>query len=354
MSERRTTAAAAVTAALHVAVDAHDLGRDERGIGRYLRALLQRFAQRDDVRLTLLVRDLFALHRRAAFAALLAVPHVAVARRVPADADVVWHPWNGTFVRSARAAVATLHDVAPFAFPAADARRRAAQQTPFRRTAETARAIVCDSAFTAGEAQRYLGIPAERLHVVPLGVDAHFSPGPLDALPAALRGRRYVLHVGAHDAHKNVAVLAAAHRAAFAGGDVALVFTRRNDAVPDALVCERVDTPALVALYRAATIVAAPSLYEGFGLPALEAMACGAAVLASRAAALPEVGGDAIRYVEEPRDPLAWTQALRSFAGDAAALAACGARGRERARAFTWERCADATLALLRKAAAAA
>jgi glycosyltransferase involved in cell wall biosynthesis len=122
--------------------------------------------------------------------------------------------------------------------------------------------------------------------------------------------------------------------------------------VPEAIVCERVGHATLLALYRAATVVAVPSLYEGFGLPVLEAMGCAAAVLAARAASLPEVGGDAVRYVDEPADPAAWAHALRVLADDDAARAALAANGRERAALFTWERCADATLAVLREAAA--
>lgn len=334
---------------LRLAVDAHDLERDERGIGRYARALLRSYARCDDLRLTLLVRDFFPQRRAAALrAAIDAAPHVAVANRVPRDADLVWHPWNGTFFRSSRPAIATLHDAAPFAFPADDLKRRAAQQVPFVRTAHTARALLCDSQFTASEAQRYLDVDETRLHVVPLGVDAAFAPGSLDALPAVLRGRHYVLHVGAHDAHKNVDTLVAGYRAAFGGSDLALVFTRATPDVPEAIVCERVTNDALVALYRGATIVAVPSLYEGFGLPALEAMACGAPVLAARAASLPEVGGDAIRYVELPRDAQQWAAALRLLAEQPGERAELGRRGRERAKTFTWERCADATLDIMR------
>jgi glycosyltransferase involved in cell wall biosynthesis len=340
------------TLALHVAVDAHDLTRDERGIGTYLRAVLSQFAARGDVRLTLVVRDPFPLLRAGALRASIGAPRAAVAGRVPRDAAVVWHPWNGTFVTTDRPAVATIHDLAPFAFPAPDAARRESQQAPFRRSAQHARLILCDSAFTAGEAARALEVSRERLRVVPLGVDRSFAPGPLDALPAALRHRPFVLHVGAHDAHKNVATLAAGMHRAFPHGELALAFTRPAPGVPEAIVCERVGQATLLALYRAATIVAVPSLYEGFGLPLLEAMACGTAVLASRAASLPEVGGDSVRYVDEPSEPEAWAHALRALAADDGARAALAASGRERAAFFTWERCAGETLAVLREAAA--
>lgn len=340
---------------LQLAVDAHGLARDERGIGTYARALLGRFARRDDVRLTLLVRHWFPRRAEPGLRAAIGIDRatrVRIANRIPRDADVVWHPWNGTFFGGRARALATLHDLVPFALPATDARRRESQQAPFCRTAARARTIVCDSHFTAAEAQRYLGIESTRLHVVPLGVDPVFSPGDLQALPPALRGRRFVLHVGAHDAQKNVMTLVAAHRAAFGGGDVGLVFTRRDALVPEAFVCEHATLATLVALYRAATLVAVPSIYEGFGLPALEAMACGAPVLASRAASLPEVGGDVAAYVDAPRDIDAWRRALRDLVDDVAGRATMARRGPPRAALFTWERCAELTLELLRRTAA--
>jgi alpha-1,3-rhamnosyl/mannosyltransferase len=306
--------------------------------------------RRDDIRVSLIVRDAFPWRFAGPFARALGGVRAPVLARVPRDADVTWHPWNGTFVATNGAAAATIHDAAPFAFPDRDAQRRESQQAPFRRTAVRASAIACDSAFTASEVQRYLDVPPNRLHVVPLAADETFSPGSDDALPAELTGRRYVLYVGAHDAHKNTATLAAAHRAAFPDGDVPLVFTRANAAVPDARVFARVPQDQLVALYRGATIVAVPSLYEGFGLPALEGMACGAPVLASRAAALPEVGGDAVAYVDQPESVGAWRAALVALAGDAAARADLAQRGPVRAAGFSWDRCADATLAVVRSA----
>lgn len=339
----------------HIAIDARDLDRDSRGIGTYARALVTRFARRDDLALTLLVRDWFPSRRagalRAAVGPAATGAAIHIANRVPAAADVVWHPWNGTFFGSRTPAVATIHDVIPFALPADDAGGRESQQAPFRRTAATARAIIGDSAFTADDVRRYLGVPPERVHVVPLGVDDVFSPGALDALPAALRGRRYVLYVGAHDSHKNVTTLIDAHARAFPDGEVALVFTRPNPHAGRALVFERAALATLVALYRGAEVVAVPSLYEGFGLPLLEAMACGAPVLAARAGALPEVGGAVAAYVDDARAADAWRRALLDLAANAERRALMATAGPAHAAAFSWERCAQRTLTVLRAAA---
>jgi glycosyltransferase involved in cell wall biosynthesis len=351
---QRNAAAHPLTRPLRLAVDAHDLLRDQRGIGTYARALLTRFAQRDDVALTLLLRDWlptrFAPALRGAIGA-TARPRLRFANRVPRAADVVWHPWNGTFFGGAAPAVATIHDLIPFALPAADVARRASQQAPIRRTGDTARAIVCDSAFTAGDVRRYLGVEPGRLHTVPLGVEPDFSPGDLAALPAELHRRRYVLYVGAHDAHKNVMSLVAGYRLAFPRGDVSLVFTRRNPLAAEAIVCENASRPLLIALYRGALVVAVPSLYEGFGLPVLEAMACGAPVLAARATALPEAGGAAAAYVDDPGNPGAWRDALLALSADDERRAGLARAGPAHAAAFTWDACAQKTLTILRAAA---
>jgi glycosyltransferase involved in cell wall biosynthesis len=339
---------------LELAVDAIDLVRDQRGIGTYARALLSRFAARDDVRLTLLVRDWFPARSAPALRAALGIApggQLRIANRVPSRTDVVWHPWNGTFFGGQAPAVATIHDVISFALPAADRARRTSQQAPIRRTAATARVVVCDSKFTAGDVQRYLGVAPRRLRIVPLGVEPAFSPGDLAGLPAGLRGRRYVLYVGAHDPHKNVMTLVAAHRHAFPRGEVALVFTRPNPQVAEAIVCDQAPLATLVALYRGAAVVAVPSLYEGFGLPLLEALACGAAVLAARATALPEVGGDAAAYVDDPRSPDAWACALLAICADAAYRTKLRQAGPARAASFRWDDCAERTLAIIRAVA---
>jgi glycosyltransferase involved in cell wall biosynthesis len=129
---------------------------------------------------------------------------------------------------------------------------------------------------------------------------------------------------------------------------VALAFTRRPPRLPrGGVVVELPDDAALAALYRGAELVALPSPYEGFGLPLLEALACGAPALAARAGALPEVGADAAAWVDDAFDAATWADALRALLADGEARSRLAARGPTRAAAFSWERCTAQTLAVL-------
>lgn len=333
---------------MHVAVDARFAVLDRRGIGRYTRSVLAHLLAQPGVTLSFVAPGLFAPRRR--IAAALGVAPRTVVRRVPPEADVLWSPSNGTDLPAAGACVTTVHDVVPFVFPAADARVRGREQSPLVRTAQRAQRIVADSAFAAGEIATYLQVPRERIAVAPLGVAPPFVPQGERFVPPD--GRPYVLHVGAHDARKNVGTLIDAWQRAFPGAGVALAFTQAPAVLPPgAFVANAPGDGALAALYRGARLVAVPSLDEGFGLPLLEALACGAPAVASHVAALPEVGGDAVAWIDEPRSVDAWAAALECLVRDDAAVAELAARGPAQAAPFTWERCAALVLDALRAAA---
>jgi glycosyltransferase involved in cell wall biosynthesis len=103
--------------------------------------------------------------------------------------------------------------------------------------------------------------------------------------------------------------------------------------------------------YRGARAVAVPSYYECFGLPLLEAMSCGTPVLASRLASLEEVGGDACTWIDDPLAVDAWSLALAQSVDDDERRARSRAAGLARAAMFSWDRCAEETLAVLRRTA---
>lgn len=321
--------------------------RDRRGIGRYVREIVRRFVVADEVALTLLVDAPFPQLARSRFRAQFASDAFALARRVPRDCDILWHPWNGTFLTAAAPAVATIHDVVPFAYPDPDERKRLSQQRPFLRSAERSAAIITDSQFSAGEIERRLGVAPWRIWAIPLGVGAAFSPGP--AAPEAADRSPYVLVLGTDEPHKNVGPLAEGAARALEGRQTRLAGL--GPSLPPGPPFERLapaDEHTLVDLYRGALFLAAPGLYEGFGLPLLEAMACGTPVLAARAGSYPEVCGDAAAYVDDPEDPRAWAVALAALHDDPERRGALREKGLHRAAGFTWERTAASTLDVLR------
>jgi glycosyltransferase involved in cell wall biosynthesis len=315
---------------LHVAVDARDLAHDWRGIARYVRAVLARFAARDDVNVTIVRRGLFGQH-------------------APRDADVVWHPWNGTFFGAPVPSVVTFHDAVPFRFPAPDPRKRRNEQDPWLRSAATARAFIANSRFTVTEVEHYLGVAADRQTVTYLGVerDVFALEGNANALPG---GRPYVLFVGTLEPFKNFATLAAAHARAFPRADVALVVAGKGPPSDERVHALGVVEPIeLARWYRGARAVAVPSTYECFGLPLLEAMSCGTPVVASRMPSLMEVGGEGCAWIDDPLDVDAWALALARAVEDAAWRERLQQNGLARAATFSWDRCAEETLAVLRR-----
>jgi alpha-1,3-rhamnosyl/mannosyltransferase len=318
--------------ALQVAVDARDLAHDWRGIARYVRAVLKRFSQRSDVTVTFVERGLFG-------------------QRAPRRADVVWHPWNGTFFSARVPAVVTFHDAMPFRFPAEDPAKRRNEQAPWLRSAATANAFIANSRFTANEIERFLGIAAARQTVTYLAVEPGvFAPqGDAAALPG---GTPYVLFAGAAEPRKNLATLLAAHALAFPNDDTRLVVAGGAPPAGARVHALGALEPAeLARWYRGARAVAVPSLYEGFGFPLLEAMACGTPAIASRATSLVEVGGEACAWVDDPLDVTTWAAALQNVTGDIWLRPRLRAEGLAQAARFSWDRCAEETLAVLRRAA---
>lgn len=227
--------------------------------------------------------------------------------------------------------------------------------------------VIADSQATARDLTALYDVPLERITVIYSGVDARFCPldAPSSALDAARRKHAlgdapFVLTVGTLQPRKNHLTLVRAFaQVARRLPDLQLVIAGGRgwmyDDVMGEIAClhlgERVrfigfvDDADLPDLYRAARVFAFPSLYEGFGLPPLEAMACGVPVVASNAASLPEVVGDAGLLVD-PLDVDGLAEALTRAAADEVWRAQAIARGLARARQFTWRRAAEQLLAV--------
>ncbi len=225
--------------------------------------------------------------------------------------------------------------------------------------------VVTYSAFTAGEICEHYGLPAERVHPILLGVDTQkfraSAPAEIDA--ARARHGDFVLSIGLLTPRKNFPALIEALAPL---EQLRLVLVGRASdgeaAVKDAIerfgMAKRVDwLPSvphaeLVSLLGAARACAVPSLYEGFGLTVLEAMACGTPVVCSNAASLPEVAGDATLLVDA-RQPEALRDALARVVDDSALAADLRARGFTRARELSWPRAARELRDLYRRVSGA-
>jgi glycosyltransferase involved in cell wall biosynthesis len=247
---------------------------------------------------------------------------------------------------AARNVVVILHDAAPLRHPEWYSGLYAAwQRRLLPLIARRARKVITVSPFSRDELKALLDVDAE---VVYGGVDARFTP---DAEPAR-RDRPYVLCVASHTARKNLKALVPAAAALKRDGIDLLVagghrpqFTAESGL--DGLeLLGHVPDEQLPALYRGAEAFVLPSLYEGFGLPVLEAMASATPVVAADTTALPDTCGGAARLIAA--EPEAIRDALTGLIGDDGEKARLRALGLAHARRFTWERTASGVDAIVR------
>jgi glycosyltransferase involved in cell wall biosynthesis len=325
---------------MRVSIDVSPLVQTRAGTARYLKGLLRELERRDDVsvrtrsfgrsdRLSTLARDAiwypFALGRDA-------------------DADVLHCPTYRGPLRSRLPLVVTVHDLAVLRHPDAFNRwTRTYSPRVVPRVLEAAHRVIAVSEFTRRELVELLGVPDEKIRVVPNAVEAEFTrEGP------AAEGE-YVLAVGTLEPRKNLQRLAEATRRTdvelrvvgargWGGVEVGGNGVRWLGEVSDA---------ELARLYRGARCVAYPSLYEGFGIPVLEAMACGVPVVTTRGTAMEEVA-DGAAVLVDAHDPAEIAAGIERAAAEREQLIR---RGLERARAFRWDAVADATVAVYREAA---
>jgi glycosyltransferase involved in cell wall biosynthesis len=267
--------------------------------------------------------------------------------------------------------VVTIYDLTALLFPehhTPGTRELQARKWQFAR--EKADVVIAISEATKRDIVAHLGISASRIHVVCGGVGPAFRPIESRQVleqalaPLRLAPGEYILSVGTIEPRKNlVRLVEAYHRvrdltpapklvlAGARGWKFESVFERvKTLGLKDEVVfLGQVPADILPALYNGAVAFAYPSLYEGFGLPPLEAMACGVPVIASDASSLPEVVGDAGLLVD-PNDTDALADALATLLNEDEKRAELSARGPTRARAFSWEQTAFKTLEVYRLA----
>ena len=216
--------------------------------------------------------------------------------------------------------------------------------------------LIAVSESTKSALVQLYGVDADRIRVVPLGIGGE---KPAAASPARLADLgidgNFVLQVGRIEARKNqIAALNAVQRLegvtlVVAGPERDPLLAERLRRSPSCRVVGRVDQPTLELLYRRARVVIAPSLYEGFGLPVLEAMSRGKVVVAAKSSSLPEVGGDAVLYFHPSSTPEELAGVIRVAMEDEALRKTLIRAAKLRAGKFTWEKTASGVAAVIRE-----
>lgn len=367
----------------HIAINAHLLssqaGYRSAGVHHYIYQLLGHLEQTDDLRYTVLVGE-GELPPHTSLSSLRSRwPTGRVPTRVlwehlvqpwtlhQIGADLVHGPVFIAPLFSTCPAVITIHDLSfirlPHLFRPAN---RLYLTTMTRLSARRARRLIAVSAHTAAESAELLGVPMERIDVIYHGVDPIFHPLPDDEVEAFRQKQglpdRFVLCVGTLEPRKNhtrlVEAFARIHdgksKLVLVGGKGWLydeLFAKvetlgLNDAVIFQGFVTNEDLPLW---YNAATVFAYPSLYEGFGMPILEAQACGTAVMTSTVPPLPETAGDAA-LLADPYDVEEVAEKLDRLLTDKSLRSELEEQGLAHARQFTWTRTAQETERVYRRA----
>lgn len=263
-----------------------------------------------------------------------------------------------------------VHDVIPLLFP--ERYRSPIFRHTYTSSMSKADLILTNSERSKADMVSRFGVPSDKVVVAYLGYERDiFRPGPADTAESREMRRRiginrpYILHVGGGDPRKNLVRLVRAYEATITrrkdldfqlvlggspgwGSEPLLQLVQKASLQGNVILAGRVPDRELPHLYRGAMCFAMPSLYEGFGLPALEAMACGIPLMISSQSSLPEVVGPAALYFD-PEGVEEMSAAMERLLTDSAMRNQLVLQGLERARQFSWAECARITLAALKK-----
>ena len=370
---------------MHIGIDAHALGAQQGGNETYIKQLILALAELDRAnRYTLYIAHADTAHQWQTYFA-PRHPNFAV-RQIPAPTPLVRVPLYLSYELRHRPVdllhvqytappfcpapvVATIHDLAFEHLPKTFTRRGSWQlKMTVRRTAQRAARIATVSEFSRQDILLTYGLPPDKVVVTYNGVNASFTPTPERADEAVLMRQKYgiarsfILAVGSLQPRKNLVRLIRAYnqlRTQYADFKEQLVIVGRqlwlHEEVfrevkkqqwgRDVILTGYVPEADLPPLYRAAQVFAYPSLFEGFGLPPLEAMACGTPVVTSNGSSLPEIVGEAAILID-PLDEQTLAAGLYCAVTDHQLRARLRQEGLLQAERFTWRKAAEKTLRL--------
>ena len=324
------------------------------GVQRYAREISSRLADR--LRLVAPAGKSSGLHG-----------HLWEQLRLPwlVGGELVWSPGN-TGPLSYRRQVVTIHDCAVFDRPEGFSARFAQwYRWMLPQLARRIRRVLTVSEFSRQRIIQHCRVPESKVVAIPNGVDSRFHRVDFSQQQAAREQlnlpERFLLCVGSLEPRKNLGRLLSAWRSVpHLHSEWSLVLVGGNDHVyrgmgfdelpPSVRILGRVDDQWLPAIYSAAEMFVYPSLYEGFGLTVLEAMACGTPVICSRTTALPEVAGDAAVLID-PENTNELADTIANLAADDSLRNSLRAAGLARSQQFSWETSAEATWRVLHAAA---
>jgi glycosyltransferase involved in cell wall biosynthesis len=366
---------------MHVALNAWFWNRPDTGSGQYIRRLVEGIiAVAPQVQLTLIAPQGWAidappavsvcsvpLHGRGQWAKLNFEQQGFPRAAGQAGADVAHVPYWAAPLTSPVPVVVTIHDLIPLLLSAYRGNLLARLYTALvAASARGAAAVITDSEASRQDVLTHLGLPPERVYALPLAAGHDYAPQAAGPADEAVRRKYnlppgYVLYLGGYDVRKNIETLLYAFTYVRKGTDIPLVLGGR---LPERITPRLTDVHALIgqmglgeavqpigwvdeadkpALYRMASCFVFPSRYEGFGLPVLEAMACGTPVVAVNASSLPEVVGEA-GFLVEPDDARGMAGAILAVLVQPEVAGDLRQKGLARAACFSWERTARQTL----------
>ncbi|MEK7833528.1 MAG: glycosyltransferase family 1 protein [Acidobacteriota bacterium] len=376
---------------MHIGIDAHAIGAQQGGNETYIRGLIRALAEIDDRnRYTIYLaeadaaaewRDGFASRHTNFEIRLLPKPTPLIRvplflayelwRRPPHSRIDVLHVQYTAPPFCSVPVVATIHDLAFEHMPETFTRRGSFQlKLTVRRTAQRAVRIATVSEYSRQDLLRTYKLPPEKVAVTYNGIDAHFtaqaSPNETEDVQQRFGiSRDYLLAVGSLQPRKNLVRLVRAYaklrtenenfqpQLVIVGrklwlADEIFAEVRRQEWADDVILTGYASDEDLPKLYRQATAFVYPSLFEGFGLPPVEAMACGTPVVTSNVSSLPEVTGEAALLID-PLDQGSIEAALLEIMGDQGLRARLREQGIKQAGKFTWRAAAEKTLQLYRE-----